>query len=135
MIYLIVNIMFILSNNTDYYSIDQALINEQKIYFGLPTKFYNPAIIDFELAIKSTPEYEKLSKTDFGTAKYWIILSRATDIVIVNIRKKAIESGFDLVVEKKYWNSLNINISSIDITNSVIETINNKEKNNNYKHK
>ncbi|MCX8064949.1 MAG: hypothetical protein N3G21_07225 [Candidatus Hydrogenedentes bacterium] len=107
------------------FSLSPEKIDEQKIYWGSATKFNKPGLVKFEEVVQSTPEFSgiKARKIEPGTAKYWIMLSKASEKAVRTIQEVAQESRFDLIAEFNYWQSLNEQIPAEDITQKVLEKL------------
>ncbi|HOV32850.1 MAG TPA: hypothetical protein PLX23_05755 [Candidatus Hydrogenedens sp.] len=105
------------------FSLAPEKIDEQKIFWGTPTKFNKPALVRFEEIIQATPEFSgiKERKIESGTAKYWIMLSKASERAVRTIQAVAQESQFDLVAEFNYWQNTGEQIPAEDITQKVLE--------------
>ncbi len=100
-------------------------IDEQKIFWGTATKFNKPGLVKFEEVIQATPEFAgiKERKIEAGTAKYWIMLSKASERAVRIIQEVAQESQFDLVAEFNYWQTTAEQIPAEDITSKVLQKL------------
>jgi len=107
------------------FSLSPEKIDEQKIYWGTAVKFNKPGVVKFDEIVQSTPEFAgiKTRKIEPGTAKYWIMLSKASEKAVRTIQEVAQESQFDLIAEFNYWQSLNEQIPAEDITQKVLERL------------
>lgn len=100
-------------------------VDEQKIFWGTASKFNKPGLVKFEEIIQATPEFVgiKERKIESGTAKYWIMLSKASERAVRTIQEVAQESQFDLVAEFNYWQNTGEQIPAEDITSKVLERL------------
>ena len=100
------------------YSIPAEKRDAQKIFWGSANSFENPAEVDYQKVVKATPEYKSIrkKKVESGTAKYWILISKASDHAIRLINEVGIESGHDLVAAQGYLGGLEPPIAAEDIT-------------------
>jgi len=100
-------------------------VDEQKIFWGTASKFNKAGLVKFEEVIQATPEFAgiKERKIEAGTAKYWIMLSKASERAVRTIQEVAQESQFDLVAEFNYWQSVGDQIPAEDITSKVLERL------------
>lgn len=107
------------------FSLTPEKIDEQKIFWGTAVKFNKPGLVKFDEIVKSTPEFSgiKERKIEPGTAKYWIMLSKASEKAVRVIQEVAQESQFDLIAEYNYWQSINEQIPAEDITQKVLERL------------
>ena len=107
------------------YSIPQDKIDSQKIFFGGGAAFNNPGEIDYDTAIRATPEFEEVQnkKMEPGTGKYWILLSQASDRVVKAISEVGQEGGYDLIAAQSYLGNLDPAIPSDNITQLIIDKI------------
>lgn len=97
-----------------------------KIYWGNAASFSNPAEIDYEQVLKETPEHKTLTKKkiEAGTAKYWLLLSKANNRAQHAICEVADDEGYDLVAAQGYLGGLSEPISAEDITQLVVDNVN-----------
>lgn len=104
------------------HSIPASQLDEQKIYFGTASNFETPAEINYEEVVKATPEYEKIrkEKIDHGSAKYWILISQASDRAVQAISSVGKNTDYDLIASKGYLNELDPPIAAEDITAQVL---------------
>lgn len=106
-------------------SIPEAQLDSSRIFYGSPAAFDNPAEVDIDAAVQSTPEYQEIvkKKIDSGTGKYWILISEATDRVHRAISEVGKVKDFDLITHKGYLGSLEPPVACADITGQVLEAI------------
>jgi len=84
-------------------------IPEQDIYWGENSgTIINPRCVDFKLIVQSTEEYQKIiaDKLDRSGAKYWILISRASDVAVRKIRDYAEEKKLEFICSKSTLLSL-----------------------------
>lgn len=107
------------------YTIPEDEINTQKVFFGTCTQFKNPAEIDYETIIRQTPEYKEVmrKKLEAGTAKYWLLMSEASDRVVKYVNEVAQEEQYDLISSQGYLSSLKKPIPVQNVTQSVVDKI------------
>lgn len=100
-------------------------VDSGQIYYGQASSFENPAEVDIETVIASTPEYQEIQKKkiDHGTGKYWILYGQATNRALKAISDVADESDYDLIAESSYLGSLEEPIASVDITELVVSKV------------
>jgi len=105
------------------FSIPEQQVDRQRIFFGKPDGFENPAEVELKEILQNTPAYRELkrSKTKKGTAKYIVLLGQATGQSIRAIVSYSKKTGYDLVAAKGYLGRLNPPIPSEDVTKQVIE--------------
>jgi len=122
---LILVFLFCFNSFGGQYSIPEDEKNSQKIFYGATDSFDKPAEVDYEAVVKATSEYAsiKSKRIKTGTAKYWILMSKASDHAVRVICEFAEESDYDLVVEKGYLESLTTPIPSENITNLIKKAI------------
>jgi len=106
-------------------SIPDTQVDSSRVYYGTTTGFENPAEVDIEAAIQSTPEYQEIvkKKLDNGTGKYWILISDATDRVHRAIVDVGRVKEYDLIAEKGYLGKLDPPVACADITARVLEAL------------
>ncbi len=107
------------------YAISMDQLDAQKVFWGGPTEFENPAEVKYEELIKSTPEYKQIRKDKIarGTGRYWILMSNASERSIKAIGKLAEESDYDLIAASGYLGSLKPAVPAVDVTDKVIKVI------------
>jgi hypothetical protein len=107
------------------YSIPADKVDIKKVYVGSATGFEKAAKVDYETALKATPEYEQVKKKKIepGTGKYWILLSQASDRVVHAISQVGYETGYDFIAAQAYLGGLEPGIPSEDITPLVLDKI------------
>lgn len=106
-------------------SIPADQIEEQSIYAGDASNFEKPAAVNYEKVVKATPAFKELrkKKIDKGSAKYWILMSQASEHAVRVILEHAGEAGYDLVAEKSYLSGLDPKVEAEDITDKVLKAI------------
>ncbi|HOK08817.1 MAG TPA: hypothetical protein PLT82_05175 [Candidatus Hydrogenedens sp.] len=125
---ILITLAFLCSNLwalADPLSLAPDKVDEQKIFWGTASKFNKPGLVRFEEIIQATPEFSgiKTRKIEAGTAKYWIMLSKASERAVRVIQEVAQESQFDLVAEFNYWQTAGDQIPAEDITEKVLERL------------
>lgn len=107
------------------YTIPDTQIDKSRIYFGSPASFATPAEISMDEALQATPEFQEIvkKKVDHGTAKYWILVSDATDRVHRAIGVVGRATDYDLIAEKGYLGKLEPPMECDDITAAVVDRI------------
>lgn len=106
-------------------AIPPAALDEQQIYYGDAGSFEKAGEVDYRSIVKATPEYAEIreNKIERGTAKYWILLSNASDHAIKVISQVAQNTEYDLVANLGYLGALEPAISADDITEQVLEVL------------
>ncbi len=113
------------------YEIPEDLRDPSKIYFGSMNTFSNPVEILHEKIIKETDEYKEIErkKIERGTGQYWILISKASQVVKNIIEKYGKENDdIDFVTEKYYLESCGLNIEIRDVTDDIIEYMKESKK-------
>ena len=107
------------------YSVPADKVNEQKVFWGNPAKFEKPAAVDYKAVVMATDEYKsiKQNKIETGSAKYWILISQASERAVKAVTAVGKESQFDLIVAKGYLESVGLNVQPTDVTNAVLEQL------------
>jgi len=100
-------------------------IQKNRIFYGTPTAFENPAEVNMDEALQATPEFQEIvkKKVDHGTAKYWILVSDATDRVHRAISEVGRGTDYDLIVDQGYLEEVQPPVPCDDITAAVIDRI------------
>ncbi len=111
------------------YNIPKDKIDPAAIYWGDPSEFRNPALVDYTALIESTPEYKEIKKKKLSSSDpaSWILMSDAADRVTGAIVRVAKETEYDLICAKEYWKDLELDVSAADITMQVKEAIEKKD--------
>jgi hypothetical protein len=106
-------------------SIDDEQLDPKQIFFGDPKAFDSPAAVDIQTIIETTSEYKEIKKEKIkrGTAKYWILLSKATDRAIEAIADVAEDEGYDLIAARDYLKDLEPIVAAKNVTKTVVEKI------------
>jgi len=115
---------------SDPYSVPKEQLDPKKVYWGMSSSFEKAGEIDYERAIKATPEYDQIAKQKVqrGTGKYWILLSQASDRVVRSISRIGQETACDLIASRGYLASLNPPIPAEDVTQVLLDAIQGKTK-------
>jgi len=97
----------------------------QKIFYGAPDDFDKPARVNYQDIVKATPEYSSIKKKKIvsGSAKYWILITKASERAQKLIKEVGEETTFDLIVADGYLESLEPAIPSEDVTDLVLEKL------------
>ncbi len=104
------------------YRIPPEKLDGQKVYWGNAADFSKPGEVNYEAVIKATPEYAELikKKIERGTAKFYYLISQASDHAVRVIVEVGQQSDYDLVVAKGYLASLETPIEADDLTDAVL---------------
>lgn len=115
---------------SDPYSVPKEQLDPKKVYWGTSSSFEKAGEVDYERAIKATPEYEQIGKNKIerGTGKYWILLSQASDRVVRTIARVGQDANCDLIASRGYLASLNPPIPAEDVTQVLLDTLSGKTK-------
>jgi hypothetical protein len=107
------------------YAIPADKLDDQKVFWGNPAKFEKPASVDYKAVVMATEEYKsiKQNKIEAGSAKYWILISQASEKAVKAIAAVGKESQYDLIVAKGYLESVGLTVQPTDATNAVLERI------------
>jgi hypothetical protein len=107
------------------YTIPADKIDNQKIYWGSAATFQKPGKVDYQKIIKSTPEYSSIrkNKLEAGSAKYWILLSKASDRAVRSIGEIGKEKQYDLIAAGNFLGKLEPPIPAEDVTDLVLRKI------------
>ena len=107
------------------YGIPEDQLDAQKVYYGNSEAFETPASVKIEDVLKATPEYDEIKKKKIerGTGKYWILVSQAQERSKQAIAEVGKESDYDLICEDGYLDELEPAIPSVDVTESVLEKL------------
>jgi hypothetical protein len=97
--------------------------DKQKIFYGSAAAFEKAGEVDFKAVVKATPEYLsiKKKKIEVGSAKYWILVTEASNRALKIIREEGKKTKFDLIVAKGYLGPLKIKVE--DITPLVLKKL------------
>ena len=97
----------------------------QKIFYGAPDSFEKPAQVNYQEIVKATPEYSSIKKKKIvsGSAKYWILISKASERAQKLIKEVGEETAFDLIVADGYLESLEPAIPAEDVTDLVLDKL------------
>lgn len=97
----------------------------QKIFYGAPDAFEKPASVNYQDIVKATPEYSSIKKKKIvsGSAKYWILISKASERAQKLIKEVGEETSYDLIVADGYLESIEPAIPSEDVTDLVLEKL------------
>jgi len=107
------------------YTIPPDKMDGQRIYWGNAADFNKPGEVDYEAVIKATPEYAELvkKKIERGTAKFYYLMSQASDHAVRVIVEVGQMREYDLVAAKGYLASLETPIQADDLTTMVLERL------------
>ncbi len=107
------------------YTIPADKVDEQKVFWGSAGSFVKPGEVAYKTIVKATPEYASIKKNKIksGTAKYWILLSKASDHAVRLISEVGEESEYDFIAAKDYLGSLDPPIPAEDITDLVLKRL------------
>ncbi len=97
-------------------SIPPEAVDDQKIFWGTASRFEKPGSVDYVAVVSATDEYKQARKIESGTARYWILVSKANESAIRAISAVGSETDYDLIVVKGYLEGLDTPISTEDIT-------------------
>ena len=100
-------------------------VDPQQIYYGSPDSFEKPGKVDFKAVVKATPEYAEIieKNVERGTARFWILMSQASDRAVSVIAEVGKESEYDLIAAAGYLGSLDPPIAADDVTALVLEVL------------
>jgi hypothetical protein len=104
------------------HTIPAEKVDRQKIYWGDTSNFEKPGEVDYVDVIKATPEYEELRKKriESGTARYYYLMTQASERAVRVIVEVGQESEYDLVAAKGYLSALEQPIEAPDLTEVVL---------------
>lgn len=122
-IVLVLMVAPVLAAVAEFKSIPDDAIDDQKIYWGVATRFQKPGSVDYIAVVCATEEYQKARKTESGTARYWILVNKANEIAVRAISAVGSETEYDLIVAKGYLESLEPPIETEDITALVLAKV------------
>ncbi len=107
------------------YSIPADKVDEQKVFWGKPAQFSKPAAVDYKAVVMATDEFKSIrqNKIEAGTAKYWILISQASERAVKAIAAVGKDSEYDLIVTKGYLESLELDVKPDDVTAKVLERL------------
>lgn len=107
------------------YTIPADKLDDQKVFWGSAASFEKPGEVDYTAVVKATPEYASIKKNKIksGTAKYWILISKASDHAVRVIADVGEKSEYDLVAAKDYLGGLEPPIPATDLTKMVLEKL------------
>lgn len=97
----------------------------QKIFYGVADKFEKPARVNYQEIVKATPEYSSIKKKKIvsGSAKYWILISKASERAQQLIKEVGEETDYDLIVADGYLETMEPAIPADDVTELVLEKL------------
>ncbi len=112
------------------YSIPQESIDEQRIFYGSALNFAQPASVDYQKVVRSTPEYNEIrdKRIENGTARYWILMSEASNHAVQLISSVGKESDYDIIVANGYLEGLEEPIETVDVTELVLKKLEERQK-------
>lgn len=107
------------------YSIPPEEVDDQKVFWGSTARFEKPGQVDYQEIVKATPEYSAIrdKKIKSGTAKYWILISKASDHAVRMISDVGQNTDYDLIAAAGYLDTLEDAIPADDITKLVLEKL------------
>ena len=107
------------------YTIAPEQIDTRQIYFGNAKSFEKPASVDYTAIVKATPEYSEIKKKkiDSTSARYWLLMSSASDHACKLISQVGEESDHDLIVSIGYLGKVTPPIEAEDVTKKVLEKL------------
>lgn len=107
------------------HSIPADKIDPQKIFFGTAEAFETPARVNYQKIVKATPEYSSIKKKKIvsGSAKYWILISKASERAQRLIKEVGEESSYDLIAADGYLDTMDPAIEAKDVTELVLEKL------------
>lgn len=91
-------------------------VDDQKIFWGMASKFEKPGSVDYIALVTATDEYQQAKKVESGSARYWLLVNKANESAVRAISSVGSETDYDLIVLKGYLESLNPPIQTDDIT-------------------
>lgn len=97
-------------------SIPPESVDDQKIFWGIASKFEKPGSVDYVALVTATEEYQQARKAESGTARYWILVNKANESAVRAISAVGSETDYDLIVIKGYLEGLEPPIETEDIT-------------------
>jgi len=105
-----------LSSMAESKSIPLDAVDDQKIFWGVASKFEKPGSVDYIALVTATNEYQQAKKVESGTARYWILVNKANESAVRAISAVGSETDYDLIVIKGYLEGLEPPIETEDIT-------------------
>lgn len=111
------------------HSIAADKIDAQQIYYGNAENFEKPAVVDYTAVVKATPEYSEIKKNkiESTSARYWLLMSSASDHACKAISQVGEESDHDLIVSIGYLGTVSPQIEAEDVTKKVLEKFESKK--------
>jgi len=91
-------------------------VDDQKIFWGMASKFEKPGSVDYIALVTATDEYQQAKKVESGSARYWLLVNKANESAVRAISSVGSETDYDLIVLKGYLEGLNPPIQTDDIT-------------------
>ena len=100
-------------------------IDEQQIYYGSAKSFEKAASVDYTAVVKATPEYAEIKKKkiDSSSARYWILMSNASEHAVQMISQVGEETDHDLIVAIGYLGKISPPLAAEDVTGKVLEKL------------
>lgn len=122
---LLTAVLFCVAVSASGLSIPTEKQDVQKIFYGAADEFEKPARVNYQDVVKATPEYSSIKKKKIvsGSAKYWILISKASERAQRLIKEVGEETPFDLIVADGYLESLEPAITAEDVTELVLEKL------------
>lgn len=109
------------------FTIPADKIDQQKIFWGNADSFEKPGEVCYADVIKATPEYEELrrKRIESGSARYYHLMTQASERAVRVIIEVGRSSEFDLVAMKGYLSELEQPIEAVDLTGTVLSRLRN----------
>lgn len=107
------------------YTIPAEKVDVQKIFYGMAESFETPARVNYQKIVKATPEYSSIKKKKIvsGSAKYWILISKASERAQRLIKEVGEESSYDFIAADGYLDTMEPAIEADDVTELVLEKL------------
>jgi len=76
-------------------------VQEEKIYYGDPKNFRNPAVLDAAKIYNEIPAYQKIIQKGLtrNDPEYWPLMQKASNVFVRALKAVCKEKGIDLVGE------------------------------------
>lgn len=109
------------------YTIPTEKVDQQKIFWGDAGSFDKPGEVSYADIIKATPEFEELrrKRIESGSARYYHLMTQASERAVRAIIEVGRSSEFDLVAMKGYLATLEEPIEAADLTELVLRRLRN----------
>lgn len=106
-------------------SIPPESVDDQKIFWGIASKFEKPGSVDYVALVTATAEYQQAKKVESGSARYWLLVNKANESAVRAINAVGSETDYDLIVLKGYLEGLTPPIQTDDITELALAKLKN----------